>query len=154
MDMTGLSIRRLRSASFLALALVAGCASAAGMPGTDTEDHAGGIERWECGDFIYGCKSRCPVSLMANTNPGHSTGTVQFAGIVEQANFRIRGLTRRWDWCRDADDGYACAFVLSADGTGKYYDFSGGARSARASDLFKCMRRPVGNEDDSGLPLD
>ena len=150
--MTGLSIRRLRSASFLALALVAGCASAAGMPGTDTEDQsAGGIERWECGDFIYGCKSRCPVSLMANTNPGHSTGTVKFAGIVEIAKFRIQGLTRRWDWCRDADGGYACAFVLSADDTGKYYDFSGAARSTGPSGLFKCVRRPV---DDSGLPLD
>ena len=110
--MTGLSIRRLRSASFLALALVAGCA---GMPGTG--DHsAGGLERWECGDFVDGCLFRCPVTLMANTNPGHSTGTVKFAGIVEA---------------------YECSFVISADGTGKNYDFrraasdSDGVRSAK-----------------------
>ena len=132
--MTGLSIRRLRSASFLALALVAGCA---GMPGTG--DHsAGGLERWECGDFVDGCLFRCPVTLMANTNPGHSTGTVKFAGIVELANFRIHGLERRWNWRPDADsEAHECSFVISADGTGKNYDFrraasdSDGVRSAK-----------------------
>ena len=93
-----------------------------------------------CGDFVDGCLFRCPVTLMANTNPGHSTGTVKFAGIVELANFRIHGLERRWNWRPDADsEAYECSFVISADGTGKYYDFR---RAASDSDGVRSAKPP------------
>ena len=106
----------------------------------------GGLERWACGDFVDGCGFRpCPVVLTANVHSG--TGTVEFAGVVEYAQFKIHGLERRWDWCLDDDGGYGCAFVLSSDGDGAYYDFtkvmpdSDGVHRTKPSELFKCTRR-------------
>ena len=79
----------------------------------------------------------------------NGSGTVKFAGVVEHASFRIHGLERRWDWCLGNDGNFGCAFVLSADGNGRYYNFdvvmpdSDGVSRTKPSDLFKCSRRRV-----------
>ena len=150
--MNGPRIRRL--ALMLVLWLVSGCEN---IPVEDVEDiedvedvedvvGAGARERWECGDRLSGCGlGRCPVTLTADSHSG--TGTVEFAGTVNYARFEIRGLSRRWDWCPQADVRYGCAFVMDADGSGRYYDFidvmpdADGTRRTKPSDLFKCMRR-------------
>ena len=59
---------------------------------------AGALERWGCGDYIDGCWfGGCPVKLTADFHNG--IGTVEFAGTVNHAFFKIKGLERRWDWC-------------------------------------------------------
>ena len=107
------------------------------------EPREAGVEQWRCGDRFDGCLLMCPVTLTANTRAG--MGEVRFSGTVERTRFEIHGLERRWDWCLK-DNGFECAFVISADGGGRYYNFRGsapdkdGQRSAKPTDLFKCSR--------------
>lgn len=138
----------------LALAFQVGCvATDTGLENSPIEDMAEedseGIEQWGCGDFVDGCWLRCPVTLTANFHTG--TGTVTFAGVTEYVEFGIVGLERRWDWCLGDDGRFDCAFVLSADGRGRYYNFakempdSDGVRRGKPTDLFKCIRQRVRN---------
>ena len=40
-----------------------------------------------------------------------------------------------------ADDyGYYCAFIISVDGTGRYYNFRGTDGTAASRDIFKCTK--------------
>ena len=146
---------RSRSASILLAAILAGCTTT-DMATEDTsaegvvEDAAGQIERWGCGDYLDDCMFRCPFTLTLTANVLDGTGTVTLSGIVEHTNFQIQGIERRWDWCPNEDGRDACAFVISPDGTGKYYNFKpvipdeDGASRAKPSDHFKCSRRRTG----------
>ena len=106
-------------------------------------------ERWGCGDSIRGCSGKCPVMLTADFYDGSGTGTVEFAGTVSHTRYEVRGLERRWDWCLQGDGSYGCAFVIDADGDGKYFDFTrvkpdaDGTRRTNPSELLKCTRRSV-----------
>ena len=138
--MTGLWTRR--STLILVMWVVAGCEN---LPIEDAVP-AGALERWGCGDYINGCWfGGCPVKLTADFDNG--TGTVEFAGTVNYAQFEVKGLGRRWDWCLQDDGSFGCAFVIEADGDGNYYDFTrvmpdpDGRSRAKPSDLFKCVRR-------------
>lgn len=87
----------------------------------------------------------CPVKLTADFRMG--TGTVEIAGTIQYTQFELKGLERRWDWCLEDDGSYGCAFVLSTDGLGKYFNFArampdaDGKRRTEPSELFKCARR-------------
>ena len=146
MDMRDQFIRQLRPPLLLvsAFAVVAGCASILD-PGAFSVD---GLERWGCGDSFDGCTFRCPVTLTADLQAG--TGTVTFTGIEERTHFMIHGLDRRWNWCLDPEDNaYSCSFIISAEGRGRYFDFSqdmpdpDGRTRTKPSDFFKCSRRRV-----------
>ena len=148
--MRGTLIRQLRPPLVLvaAFAVASGCATSLD-PGSFSVD---GLERWGCGDYFDGCTSRCPVTLTADLQAG--TGTVTFTGIEERTDFRVHGLDRRWNWCLDpADNQYWCSFIISAEGRGRYFDFShamaasDGVIRAKPSDLFKCSRRRVRDAD-------
>lgn len=94
-------------------------------------------ERWECYDYIYGRK----LGILTVDRDGLS-GTVDFDGIVASTGFAIQGIERRWDWDFGTDGRSDSAIVISADGTGRFYNFRGSYDgSAKASDLFKCKRR-------------
>ena len=130
--------RRLQPAVILALGLLAGCAST--KDASMEDPRAEGLERWKCGDYYDGCGllgTNCPVTLTADVHNG--TGTVKFAGTVERTNFKIRGVSRRWDWCLK-DSGFECAFVISAEGGGRYYDFAGANGRVKPTDVFKCTK--------------
>ena len=142
MDMPELRTRR--STMMLVLWLVTGCEN---VPAEDVIG-AGGLERWGCGDYFDGCGfRRCPVTLTADFHDG--SGTVEFAGAASHTRFELRGLTRRWDWCRQDDGGFGCAFVIGTEGGGRYYDFTSaapdpdGRSRTKPSELFKCTRRRV-----------
>ena len=79
------------------------------------------------------------ITLSANVCNG--TGEVEFDGFAERTLFRIQGIERRWDWCLADDFNYHCAFVISVNGTGRYYNFRGSDGRIKASDLFKCTKR-------------
>ena len=126
--------------------LLAGCTgSFPTAPTTPESRESEGIEKWGCGDYSDGCWLNCPVNLTADFHIG--TGTVEIADTVQYTRFELKGLERRWDWCLEADGSYGCAFVLAADGVGRYYDFtsvmpdSDGARRTKPADLFKCTHQ-------------
>jgi len=130
-----------------ALILIGGCATVDGTTPavqgtTPKEDTKAGIEQWKCGDYFDGCglfATDC-VTLTANRHDG--TGEVKFGEIVETTRFQIQGIERRWDWCRNAEFEYDCAFVISVDGTGSYYSFhSSDDGKAKPRDRFKCSKR-------------
>jgi len=106
------------------------------------KDTRAGVENWKCGDYFDGCgflATDC-VTLTANLHDG--IGRVKFGEIIEPTRFQIEGIERRWDWCLKADGFYDCAFVISVDGRGRYYNFRGsGDGKANPRDLFKCAKR-------------
>ena len=130
-----------------ALVLIAGCATVDGTTPavegtTPKEDTKAGIEQWKCGDYFDGCElfaTDC-VTLTASRYDG--TGEVKFGEFVETTRFQIQGIERRWDWCLNAEFAYDCAFVISVDGRGRYYNFHGSDDgTAKPRDLFKCSKR-------------
>ena len=140
--------RRLLPATLILLALVAGCATADGTSpnvegATPKEDTKAGIEQWKCGDYLDGCGflARDCVTLIANLHDG--TGEIRFSEIVETTQFEVQGLERRWNWCLNNVEGtYECAFVISVDGTGSYYNFrDSDSGTEKPRGLFKCAKR-------------
>lgn len=138
-DRDGSRLRRLRLGFVLGVALASGCTTVNNF--APTVEEAPGEERWICGDFYDGCTifSTDCVKLTANLNNG--TGEVRFSGFSERTEFRIDGIERRWNWCIADDYSYNCSFIISIDGTGKYYNFRGSDGAATPRDLFKCSQR-------------
>lgn len=66
---------------------------------------------------------------------------------MKETEFQTRGLERRWDWCPHYNESHDCAFVISVEGRGRYFNFasglpdSDGVRRAKPTDLFKCHKR-------------
>ena len=134
--------RRLVHAALIAGGLLAACSAPYHVDANDMEE--GTFERWGCGDHFDGCRfGGCAVKLTGDFNA--STGTVEVAGTVNAALFRLVGLQRRWDW-GDDDGRYPFALTLDADGTAQYYNFSivmpdaDGVHRTTPADLFKCHR--------------
>lgn len=115
-----------------AVVMAAGCQVAGAE---ETGGASGGLERWECCPPILGCRGQRPVTLTADLH--NNTGTVVFADIAKDAEFRVKGLQRRWDWCLGPGGGFECAFVINADGSGQYTDFGGKDRES-PSQFFEC----------------
>jgi len=139
--------RQFLPAIVVALALAAGCETVSDRPSSKVSDPpwakeaTPGVERWKCGDYFDGCglfSGDC-VTLTANVHAG--TGEVEFSDFVEQTEFRIDGIERRWNWCMADDYSYRCSFIVSVDGTGRYYKFSDTDKTAKARDWFKCTRQ-------------
>ena len=130
-----------------ALALAAGCVAVDGSTpitegATLKEETRAGIEQWKCGYYFDGCGFLATDCVTLNANLYDGTGDVKFGEIWEDTNFQIEGLERRWDWCLKDDGYYDCAFVISVDGSGRYYNFRGSEDGrAKPRDLFKCTRR-------------
>lgn len=96
-------------------------------------------QQWQCGDTVEKCYFNCPIKLSGDSNLG--TGTVIFAGTTEVTKFEVQGVELRWDWCLDDDRNYNCAFVISADSVGRFYNFHGFEGERRKpSDVFSCMK--------------
>ena len=130
--------RQLRPAIIIALAFAAGCATV--EDATPTLDATAEIEQWKCGDYTDGCgflSTDC-VTLTANLRNG--TGEVKFSRFVDHTRFQVQGIERRWDWCLTDDDSYDCAFVVSVNGTGRYYNFRGSDERESPTNHFKCTK--------------
>ena len=67
-------------------------------------------------------------------------GTIKVEGIVQDAAYSSEGLTHRWDFDLNQDDGtYDAAFVIRPDGKGLYYYF-GSQKSVEPSLTTKCEK--------------
>jgi hypothetical protein len=100
--------------------------------------YAAVLEEWECKDFI----SPANVLVTARINDGRTTGAISVAGVTHQTDFLVAGFDRRWDFGKRRDGYYTYSFIISPDGTGKYYDFSG-SETAKPSMLMTCQQRAV-----------
>ncbi len=71
---------------------------------------------------------------------GTYKGTIQVEGIVKDAAYSAEGLTHRWNFDLNQDNGtYAAAFRIEPDGTGLYYYF-GSQGTAKPSIIAKCKK--------------
>ncbi len=53
-------------------------------------------------------------------------GTIETGGIVKDAVYHTEGLSHRWDFDLNQDNGdYEASFIIEPDGTGRYYYFKG-----------------------------
>ena len=129
------------------LALIAGCTTVDGTTPTVVgttlkEDTKAGIEQWKCGDYFDGCGSLATNCIMLTASLHDGTGEIRFGDIVEPTRFQVQGIERRWDWCLNAEGAYECAFFISVDGKGSYFNFRGSDDgTAKPTDLFKCTKR-------------
>ena len=133
--------RRVWPATILALilAFVAGCKITNDK--IPTGNATVGLEQWKCGDYFDGCGFLATDCVTLTANPRNGTGEVKFNNFSERTRFRIEGIERRWDWCLANDNTYNCAFLISVDGKGRYYNFRGKGRTAKPTDLFKCTKQ-------------
>jgi hypothetical protein len=95
------------------------------------------VEVWECQQVSYGNWS--DILVIASVEEGREIGTVEVAGVVHQAQFRINGFDRRWDF-GSKEDPYLYAFVVRPGGDAAYYDFRG-EKNAKPSNFMHCRQR-------------
>ena len=119
--------------------LAAGCETVYDLP--PAKDATPGTERWECGDYFDGCGFLAPDCVTLTANLHNGTGEVELSGFVERTQFEVQGIQRRWDWCLNDDYEFECSFVISVDGTGRYYNFRGSDGQVNPTDLLKCTKR-------------
>ena len=116
----------------VALALLAGSSWA-------TDDEPRMVEKWECRDYP---PIREDVLITLWREPGTSAGfgRLRFAGVFFFSSFSLDGLTLRWDWDLDEGGRWDYTFMISPDGTGRYFDFSNveSGGSTTSSDLYSC----------------
>ncbi len=71
---------------------------------------------------------------------GSSKGTIITGGIVKDAAYKTEGLTHRWDFDLNQNDGtYEAMFSIEPNGTGSYYYF-GSQKTANPSLVTKCEK--------------
>lgn len=93
-----------------------------------------GSGEWRCFDRF----ADWPVTLV---DLSEATGEVTAAGKTHEAEFRVSGINRRWDWGWSTG-AYRYSFVVEPDGTGLYYDFAlddDDDGFVAASSSFKCV---------------
>ena len=128
------------------LAGIAGCAPVSGTAplaaaGVPLQPAAAKIERWACGGTSDGCIPLLTDCVHLTANLGAGTGMVAFGdGIAAATHFHIDGIERRWNWCHEGN-GYECAFIISPDGDGRYFQFRGSPDGrAKPTSLWTCSR--------------
>ena len=68
--------------------------------------------------------------------------TIEVAGIVHLAVYRVTGFNRRWDFGEASNQRYEYAFIIKPDGDATYYDFSNSdvARDKFPTQFFFCKQ--------------
>ncbi len=96
------------------------------------------LETWECTE-----QYRSEVLVIAHINEGRDTGSIEVAGTVKNAQFKIDGFDRRWDFDPTEDGAFNYAFLIMPNGDGSYYDFSSvdSGQTVTASQFYICRLR-------------
>lgn len=108
---------------------------------TMSEKEYGKFISWGCRDFIDEFSGQL-IEVGYFTDPELSgLGYVLYDGgyTGESTNYGRRGINHRWDW---GPSSVEFAFVVKADGTGLFYDFSSAEEGERikANDVYKCSQ--------------
>ena len=102
-------------------------------------------EKWRCFDKWDFDKKTALVKLTRVTKDGEKSGfgEVSVAGVTHKALFEVQGLNRRWNFGEETRAGllYSYAFVITPDGGGAYYDFSGVGSGVETmpKQVFNCV---------------
>ena len=82
-----------------------------------------GAETFECqsGDY-WDIDGKILVTARVFTESGGAT--IEVAGVVYLANYRVTGFNRRWDFVEVMEERYDYAFIMKPAGRATYYDFS------------------------------
>ena len=143
----------LVSRSFLPIllsVLLAGCASHPAIaPGPRTitldgqsyeEQIAGEFSSWLCHEFLGDArKVLVEVGTFRHTHES-AVGFVIYDGgsSGSHTHYERKGIQHRWDWGPNGND---FSFVVKADGTGLFYDFSNiDGKRTKANEIFQCRK--------------
>ena len=104
-----------------------------GISADERAEKSSDVEKWRC------ASASASTMYLVTQNPGHfpedkvvvrlsrpagkitGKGEVFVAGILYRADFQMEGFDRRWYFGADRE----YSFVISPEGAGRYYDFSG-----------------------------
>lgn len=105
-----------------------------------SEDDVGGFISWSCQEYLTkGTRTLVEVGYYSNPDL-EGLGFILYDGgdTGESTFYSRKGLDRRWDWGQNG----IYAFIIEADGTGLYYDFSSvpDGKSKSADQLFNCYQ--------------
>jgi hypothetical protein len=88
-------------------------------------------ETWRCRERADG-----PV-LVVVAHDGGTKGTVQVAGVTQDAKYSVEGINRRWDFGPNIRRGVPrFVFAIRPNGSGEYVDFVEGHASR---ETFTCQ---------------
>jgi len=91
-------------------------------------------EVWQCQEKDYGDWSNILVS--ATVNEDRESGKIFVAGVVQEADFQVKGFNRRWNFGLSEDNTYDFAFIIKPNGDASYYDFSAEKQTKPSMFLF------------------
>ena len=96
-------------------------------------------ETFKCKPGTYWDSSK-KIVVTATINEDGITGTIKVAGVTHDADYRVQGFDRRWNFGLQDDNTYNYAFVLKPDGIAAYYDFSRAeaGETVMGSQVFFC----------------
>lgn len=97
-----------------------------------------GGEVWDC-TSPYGTE----VIVSATVGDGLLEGKVEVAGVTHNAEYKVQGFVRRWNFGLASDLSWEYTFVINPDGTAAYYDFRGVKPGDKTSSTmsFNCRQR-------------
>ncbi len=104
----------------------------------------GGITSWVCMDWYTssGNKALLEIGYFTETP---SLGFILYDGTNEGTEKGVwhhrEGLDHRWDWDADENRDYQYSFIITPDGTGKYYHFLEGETTTKPSSLYRTRKR-------------
>ena len=106
-----------------------------------SENDVGGFISWFCYDFVYEEKGVLLEVGFFGDPDFKNLGYILYDGsYTGEFTLYVRtGIEHRWDWGTDGQ----YSFVIKADGTGLYYDFTNveKGQSTKPKDVFKCYRK-------------
>jgi hypothetical protein len=94
------------------------------------------VASWKCYERSDYSKQRVLVTLTRRVyfEGNFERGLVRVADTEYVADIRMHGFDRRWDF-----GGNQYAFIMSPDGSGKYYDFTVKSKGVQPSQVYQCV---------------
>ena len=105
-------MKRLYTAAVAAMAL--------SVPVLAADDNI--AERWECA--LSDDTDWDNIVVVASVEQGHKSGFLWAAGVTNETQYQVKGLSRNWSFTPNEAGGYDYTFIITASGKGKFYDFS------------------------------
>ena len=108
-----------------------------------SEEEHGSFEIWECRDLFDSDSDKVLFEVGRFVNPDYPIGGfILYDGSSsgDLTFYRREGINKRWDW---ETTGGRFSFILKADGTGIFFDFSDVAdgEKTKSDGVFQCSKK-------------
>ena len=97
-------------------------------------------ETWECKAFAGQWSD---ILVVAKSNKDSVLGSIEIAGTIHKATFKVVGLDREWGFGDAPNSKIDYVFKISPNGTAHYFDLAGakGKEYTESSMTFKCRQK-------------